>query len=110
VTLGLIARVKSAVLGKTLFIDHQCQGQQLAVRAFLFAASVFGLGISGRLSLKIGVGQVKQANALGQIKKLFFALGQMGFQGIFTLKQPVPGPVQRIKGSTQWHAGQLIKC
>jgi len=67
VTVGLIARIQTAVLGKAPFVHHQRQGDQLAVRTLFFAVASHGRAVGRCLPLETGIGQVEQANPLGEI-------------------------------------------
>ena len=75
-------------------VEHQAQGQQRTVAAFLLRVPALGLRLRARLAFEIGVGQVVEGDGRLQVEQAHGLLEQVRLDLLAMLHQHVRGAVE----------------
>ena len=75
-------------------VEHQSQGEQRAVGALVLGVSAPGLGLSARLALEVGIGQVVEGDGGVEVEQVHRPVEEVAFDGFAVCHQRIGGAVQ----------------
>ena len=92
-------------------VEHQAQGQQRAVAAFLLGVSALRLRLPARPAFEIRVGQVVEGHRRLDVEQPHRAVEQVGLDGLAMLHQGVRGAVElHVADGLEVDAEQLAEA